>query len=46
MLATALGQDYTALRDRGYAPPFAEDNNLPITVDLDAVEEWLLGVSK
>ena len=31
-LATALGQDYTALRDHGRAPAFsAHHNNLPIT---------------
>jgi capsular polysaccharide biosynthesis protein len=47
VLATALGQDYTALRDSGAAPPFAgRHNNLPITVALDAVEEWLSGVSQ
>jgi len=47
VLAAALGQDYTALRDHGPAPAFAgRHNNLPITVDLDAVEEWLSGVSQ
>jgi hypothetical protein len=46
VLATVLGQDYTALRDRGRAPAFAgRHNNLPVTVDLDAVEEWLFGTS-
>lgn len=47
VLATALGQDYTALRDRGSTPGFsAHHNNLPIVaVDFDALEEWLFGVS-
>ena len=47
VLAKALGQDYTALRDHGPAPTFAaEQNDMAITVDLDAVEDWLLGVSQ
>jgi capsular polysaccharide biosynthesis protein len=47
-VATALGQDYTALRDPGSPPAFsAHHNNLPITtVDFDAVEEWLLGCNE
>jgi capsular polysaccharide biosynthesis protein len=46
VLATALGQDYTALRDCGRPPAFsAHHNNLPImAVDFDAMEEWLFGV--
>jgi capsular polysaccharide biosynthesis protein len=47
VLATALGQDYTALRDRGNDPTFsARENNMAIPVDFDAIEEWLLSVSQ
>ena len=45
VLAGALGQHYTALRDQGCAFTFAARyDNVAITVDLDGVEEWLLGV--
>jgi capsular polysaccharide biosynthesis protein len=45
VLATALGHDYTAVRDLGCTPTFAaRQNNMAITVDFDAVEEWLLGL--
>jgi capsular polysaccharide biosynthesis protein len=46
-LATALGQDYAALRDHGSTATFAARHNaMAITVDLDAVEEWVLSVSQ
>jgi Glycosyltransferase 61 len=45
VLAGTLGQHYTALRDQGCASTFAARyDNVAITVDLDAVEEWVLSV--
>ena len=46
VLATALGQDYTALRDRGSTPAFLRITTICLSaVDFDALEEWLFGVS-
>ena len=47
ILARALSQDYTLLRDSGSAPAFAgQHNNLLIAVDLAAVEEWVVDIDK
>ena len=46
VLAEALGQHYTALRDEACASIFvARHENVAITVDLDAVEQWILRTS-
>jgi hypothetical protein len=46
VLARALGQNYTALRDQGCGSTFAAwQNTMAMRVDLDAVEEWVLSLS-
>lgn len=47
VLAGALGQHYTAFREQGCALTFAaRHDNVAITVDLDAVEAWILSLSE